>query len=578
MITSWRSSDGRRWALRPADDDSVHALVQALAIPPALARVLVARDHDAGSARDLLDDQAIVEHDAHPMLGLDPAVVRIGVAIEQGEHVRLVTDYDVDGTMSCLILHATLDRLVQRAGKGTGARVTYHVPDRFTEGYGLSAMAVDRAADDGVALLITADIGVREHANVARARGKGIDVIVVDHHLPAGESVPPDALAVLCPPQSGCPYPNRSLAACGVAYKLAGALLEGDPQRDAILRSLRKLVAIGTVADLVDLSGAENRSLVRQGLHALNHDRHSVGLAALLRVAVTEGDPVTSQTLAWRVGPRINAAGRIEDANAVVRLLRERDPTRAREQAEALDRVNRERQGIQTELFERALAAVPDPLPAFVVVDGPEAEGWHRGVVGIVASKLRERIDRPVAVISHIGGGRASGSVRSVPGVHAVYALDACADLFHRHGGHAAAAGFTIDIEKIPELRARLSAWVDAHLGEGSSGTVEPVDVTLEGGMLTASLVRAFGLLEPCGKGIEAPRIALVGTPTDVQIRTGKHLFFNVGGTPCTWWNAAEHAQELGNAEVVIGQAELDTWRGANRPRLRVEAVATRMP
>lgn len=578
MTSPWRSRDGRRWALRPAADDAVHALVQSLAIPPALARVLVARSHDVDSARTLLDDQAIVEHDAHQMLGLDAAVARIGVAIEQGEHVRLVTDYDVDGTMSCLILHATLDRLVQRAGKGSGARVSYHVPDRFTEGYGLSAMAVDHAADDGVALLVTADIGVREHANVARARAKGLDVIVVDHHLPAGESVPPDALAVLCPPQTGCPYPNRALAACGVAYKLAGALLEGDPQRDAILRSLRKLVAIGTVADLVDVAGAENRSLVRQGLHALNHDRHSVGLAALLRVAVTEGDTVTTQTLAWRVAPRINAAGRIEDANAVVRLLRERDPARAREQAEALDRINRERQGIQTELFERALAAVPDPLPAFVVVDGPEAEGWHRGVVGIVASKLRERIDRPVAVISHIGGGRASGSVRSVPDVHAVHALDACADLFHRHGGHAAAAGFTLDVGRIPELRERLCAWVDAHLEAGSGGTIEPVDVILEGGALTASLVRAFGLLEPSGKGIDPPRVAIVGPPTDVQVRTGKHLFFNVGGTPCTWWNAAAHAGELAGAGVVIGQAELDTWRGANRPRVRVEAVAPRSP
>jgi single-stranded-DNA-specific exonuclease len=423
---------------------------------------------------------------------------------------------------------------------------------------------------------VTADIGVRDHASVARARGLGIDVIVVDHHLPAGESVPPDALAVLCPPQEGCAYPNKALAACGVSYKLASALLEGDPQRERILASLRKLVAIGTVADVVDLGTPENRSLLRRGLATLNEGGHAPGLTALLEVARSEDGPITAATLGWRIGPRINAAGRLEDANAVVRLLRERDPARAQAQARELDRLNAERQEIQLGLYEQALAAVPDPLPGFVVVAGPEAEGWHRGVVGIVASKVRERVNRPVAVVSLLGGGAAgtaTGSVRSVPGVHAVRALDACADLLHRYGGHAAAAGFSLDAARVPTLARRLAAWVDAHHDADDLAGDEPVDLLLEGRALTLPLVQAFGALEPTGKGMEPPRIAIRGPFTDLRVTGGKHLFFQAAGAPCVWWNGAALADTLAASDVVIGAAEVNAWRGQVSARLRVEAV-----
>jgi single-stranded-DNA-specific exonuclease len=396
---------------------------------------------------------------------------------------------------------------------------------------------------------------------------------VVDHHLPAGESVPPDALAVLCPPQEGCAYPNKALAACGVAYKLAAALLEGDPLRERILASLRKLVAIGTVADVVDLGTPENRTLVRRGLATLNEGGHSPGLAALLEVARNEDGPITAATLGWRIGPRINAAGRLEDANAVVRLLRERDPARAQAQARALDRLNGERQDIQLGLYEQALAAIPDPLPGFVVVAGPEPEGWHRGVVGIVASKLRERVNRPVAVVSVLPGGVATGSVRSVPSVHAVRALDACADLFHRYGGHAAAAGFSLDAARIPALAERLAAWVDAHHDAADLAGDEPVDLLLEGRALTLPLVRALEALEPTGKGMESPRIAIRGPFTDLRVTGGKHLFFRASGAPCVWWNGAASADSLSQADAVIGAAEVNAWRGEVSARIRVEAL-----
>ncbi|MBM4391000.1 MAG: DHH family phosphoesterase, partial [Deltaproteobacteria bacterium] len=264
---SWTETSvgGRRWALRPSPLGEDR---------PVAARVFAARGVDESflstGRGSLLDPGG--------MLGLERAVSRIDDARQRRESIRLVTDYDVDGTTSCLILHATLDVL-------GGAQLSYHIPDRFTEGYGLSVHAVEKAATEGVRLLVTADIGVRDHAAVRRARELGVDVIVCDHHLPAGESVPEAASAVLCPPQSGCGYGNKALAACGVSLKLATALLDTHPRREAILGSMLKLAAIGTVADIVSLATPENRAIVHLGLQALNAGPHSPGLAALLDVA-----------------------------------------------------------------------------------------------------------------------------------------------------------------------------------------------------------------------------------------------------------------------------------------------------
>jgi single-stranded-DNA-specific exonuclease len=568
--SSWTTHDGRRWRLRVADPSRAAGLVAALDVPPLLAGVLAARGFGVEEAEAFLRPDAVVLHDPYAMRGMDLAVARIRRAVAEGTHVRLVTDYDVDGTTSCLVLHATLDRMIGLAG--SAARVSYHVPDRFVEGYGVSLRAVEAAAADGVGLLVTADIGVRDHASVARAVALGLDVIVVDHHLPPGEDVPPGACAVLCPPQAGCGYPNKHLAACGVSWKLASALLADDPAREAILGSLCKLVAIGTVADVVDLRTPENRSLVARGLVGLNTGPHVAGLSALLEVAGVKG-PVTSETLGWRIGPRINAAGRLEDANAVVRLLRERDPARAHAQAEDLDRLNRERQSIQEHLLAQALARVPDPAPGFVVVDGVEDEGWHRGVVGIVASKLRERVGRPVAVVARLAGGVATGSVRSVPAVHAVRALDSVADLLTRYGGHAAAAGFSLDVARLPELSARLAAWVEqSHDLEALAGE-EPVDACVPGEAVTLGAVRALARLEPCGKGNEAPRFVVTGAIDGVRVVSGAHLFFRVGGLEAVWWRAAAHADAVRAASAVVGIVGEDGFRGRANARIVVDGV-----
>lgn len=559
MITSLT---GRRWVVRPGDDDLAERLRHALGLLPAVARICAARGLGTGFFRpgsgDLLDPGG--------MLGMGRAIDRIERAIADAEPIRLVTDYDVDGTTSCLILHSALDR------RGAGL-VSYHVPDRFTEGYGLSRVAVERAAADGVRLLVTADIGVRDHATITLARTLGIDVLVCDHHLPAGESVPADAYAVLCPPQAGCPYPNKSLAACGVSFKLASALLAADPRRDDMLAALLKLAAIGTVADVVDLRNAENRAIVTLGLRALNERTHAPGLQALLDVSRLSPGDIDAASLGWRIGQRINAAGRLKDANAVVRLLRERHPGEARAQAEALDALNRERQDVQERLLNTVLGALPEPTPSFVVMAGSEEDGFHRGVVGIVASKVRERVNRPVAIVSVLGP-IATGSVRSTPAVHATRALDAVAPLLLRYGGHAAAAGFTVPTDKLQELADRLASFVDAHHDADDLVVTEEADDEVAGTAITLELARQLRALEPTGKGNPPARLVVDGPIEGIRVGGGKHLFFRVGGAEAVWWGAADRGSVLARAERVLGDVEIERWNGREKARVKVEDVA----
>ncbi len=502
-------------------------------------------------------------HAPDSILGLPRALERLQRARRERQHIRLVTDYDVDGTTSCLILHAALDRL-------GGATISYHIPDRFTEGYGLSVQAIEKAAADGVHLIVTADIGVRDHGPVARAAELGVDVIVCDHHLPAGESVPAAAVAVLCPPQAGCPYPNKALAACGVSLKLATALLAEDPRRDEILSSLMKLAAIGTVADVVDVFNPENRAIVTLGLEALNRGPHSPGLSALLTVAQARLGEITAETLGWRIGPRINAAGRLADANAVVRLLRERDPAAALAQAALLDELNRERQDIQERLVAVVMERLPDSPPPFVLVAGTEEEGFHRGVVGIVAAKVRERVGRPVAIVSTLGE-HSTGSVRSVPRVHATRALDSAQHLLHRHGGHAAAAGFTVSTRDLPALAEALAAFVAAHDDDDLLVPEETIDAFVNPSDIDLRLLADLARLEPTGKGNEAARLVVRGTPTSIAVMKERHLRFQVGPLRCVWWNGADRVDLLARATEVLGCPSVNAYGGRREPQLVVE-------
>ena len=564
------SLTGALWGEKPFSRQHSELLAERFDLPEVVARCMASRwpDEETPSLTPSLDDL----HDPYTMHGMPAAVDRLKKAIRDGEALRVITDYDVDGTTSSLILQATLKIVAPHLPLG------YHIPDRFAEGYGFSVSAADSAATEGIGLIVTADIGVRDHAAVTRARERGLDVLICDHHLPSGASVPADA-TVLCPPQIDCSYPNRHLAACGVSLKLAQALLDDHPKRELILRSMLKLAAIGTVADLVPLTSAENRAIVSVGLQELNRSRHHAGLQALLDVARLQPGQVDETALGFRIGPRINAAGRVAHAREVVELLNTRDPKTASELARALDDLNTKRREIQKHLVEEATAAlgtVPDP---FVVVAGHEEAGWHRGVVGIVASRVKEQTYRPTAVVS-IQGELAVGSVRSIPAIHAVEALDSVSDLLVRYGGHPAAAGFTVPTERIDELRERLGAFVLQNSEPSDLVPVHHIDAPITSSEVSERLVHQLDSLGPFGMGNPRPRLLMRNVlARDVQLRAqGRLLKFQVpmrsGTMEAVWWNQGHLADAIASDRIdVLGNLGFNTYRGIQRLQWRVTDV-----
>ncbi len=564
---------GQQWSLRDVPQPAAKRLENQLQLHPLVARCLAARTPNTESARTWLRPSLDHLHDPAHVMGMNIAVRRIKQAIEKEERIRIVTDYDVDGTTSSLIIQGTLRLL------GAAHRLDYHIPDRFKEGYGFSTAAAKQAAKDGVDLIVTADIGVRDHEAVRLASENGVDVIICDHHLPAGQAVPAEAIAVLCPPQAGCPYPNKALAACGVSLKLAEALLEDHPKRAAIIRSMLKIAAIGTVADVVDLSTPENRAIVSFGLKGLQSGLHVPGLRALLDVAGLQGQ-ISAGDLGFKLGPRINAAGRLAQATAVIELFDERDPSAALAKAQALDELNRERQQIQKRLVSECLAQLPDPAPAFVTLWGLESEGWHRGVVGIVAAKVRDAINRPVAIVS-IAGPDARGSVRSTPDCHAVQALDAAQNILQAYGGHPAAAGFSVQTDKLDRLQTALNEWATEQVsGEYLAPKIE-VDAICDRDDLQHPnldlLAQGLSDLEPFGKGNSAPLIQVDGVHvSNLRPMGEKHIRMQIGALDAVWWNGRIHSDALSKGPVsLVGSIGYNTWRGRRTVRYTVEDART---
>ena len=565
------SCTGSRWELKHVSPERVSEIALGTHLSPPAARCLALRWTGEGiPGPDWL--QPSIDHLLEPstMKNMSTAVERLRKAIDTGQSLRIITDYDVDGTTSSLILQAAL-RIC-----GPTLKIDYHIPNRFVEGYGFSEIAAKKAVEDGVDLIITADIGVRDHESVNVAVAGGADVLICDHHLPAGESVPENAI-VLCPPQQGCSYKNPHLAACGVSFKLAQALLHDHPKYSQILHSLLKLAAIGTVADLVPLTTPENRAIVSLGLAQLNHGPHTPGLQELIRVCGIHGE-LNETDLGYRIGPRINAAGRLEDASLVVELLTCRDPTRARALAERIDGLNKDRQAIQRTVFDEAMQGVdvesPDP---FVVVAGNEADGWHRGVVGIVASKVKDAVFRPTAIVA-IQGEYAVGSVRSVDGVHAVRALDSVADLLVKYGGHPAAAGFTVPTDKLEELRTRLSIYVRENTVLSELIRIRRVDVELSPEELTWDLYGELAGLGPFGMKNPRPRLMLFDVePKNVELKaSGRLVKFRIprrtgSWIDAIWWGAAEHIPALKSGKLkLLGQLSVHTWQGRSSLQFEV--------
>jgi single-stranded-DNA-specific exonuclease len=466
-----------------------------------LARLLVMRGvNDPETAERFLAPSLADLHSPYLMAGMKAAVDRLDAAIENREGILIYGDYDVDGTTAIVILKTAIELC--------GGSADFHVPHRIKEGYDLRGDVIERAAAEGIHLIISVDTGIRAFAAAETAHRLGVDLIVTDHHLPDQDGMP-TALAVLNPNQPGCEYPCKALCGAGVAFKLAQALMERRlTHRDQgpLLKSFMKVVAIATIADAVPLTG-ENRVFAKLGLEAL-HAAVNPGLRALLEVAQVGGRPLTSGQVGFRIAPRINAAGRMDVARDVIELFSVKDAARAREIANKLDQLNADRQAEERRILDAIhsrLEQEPALLESFcLVIDG---DGWHRGVIGITATRVVERYCRPTLVISR-DGDQAHGSGRSIRAFHLLNALESCAPLFTRFGGHAHAVGFSMPAVNLPELCAHLDGYARARLTLADFEPILDIDCELPFDQISPDLFQALRRLEPFGMGNPEPVFA----------------------------------------------------------------------
>ncbi|HVO96723.1 MAG TPA: single-stranded-DNA-specific exonuclease RecJ [Bryobacteraceae bacterium] len=527
-----------KWSISPTDPAGVSDLARELKLAPPAARVLWARGYrDPAEARRFVTPSLNDLNDPYLLQSMPAAVERVRRAVEQKERILLYGDYDVDGTSSVVILKKGLELL--------GADVSFHVPHRLRDGYGMRADVVEDAAERGVKLIVSVDTGIRAAEVVRTASALGIDTIVTDHHLPEAEL--PPAVAVLNPNRPDCSYPEKNLCGAGMALKLIQALLENHPKREAFVESFLKLVAIATVADVVPLTG-ENRVIVKLGLQGLREVRNP-GLRALLDVSeLSEGASPSAREIAFRVAPRINAAGRMASAKDVIELFTTNDAARARAIAGQLHDLNKDRQhteaGIVQAIFELC-PSVTDQDAALVFA----GEGWHRGVVGIAASRVVERFHRPVFVLG-IENGVAQGSGRSIPAFHLLEALEAMPDLFSKFGGHRQAAGLTLDAARIEEFRERFRAHAATKLSPEDFVKTLEIDAQVDFRELDDASAAGILSLAPFGMGNPAP--VFVARDLEVvscDIKKEKHVFVKLKSQgrllQAKAWNWAERAGEF---------------------------------
>ncbi len=497
-------------------DECARELARALQLPLTIATLLARRGIcDAEAASRFLNPSLADLHSPYLMLDMRAAVGRVSLAIARGERVLVYGDYDVDGTMATVILKTAIELC--------GGQCEFHVPHRLLEGYDLRDEVIERAVVEGIHLIISVDMGIRAFAAAETARRLNLDLIVTDHHLPQAGKGLPKALAVLNPNRADCPYPDKGLCGAGVAFKLAQALLEMNG-RSRLVPSFLKVVAIATIADAVPLTG-ENRIFASLGLHELRHPVNP-GLRALLEVAnIEQGRPLTATEIAFRIAPRMNAAGRMDVARNVVDLFAEKVPARALEIARNLDRLNGDRQQEEARILEAIAAQLEESSECAAVCLVLDGEGWHRGVIGICASRLVDRYHHPAVVISR-DGDEAYGSGRSISGFHLLEALEDCSELFTRFGGHAHAVGFAMRSEHVPELRRRLNRFAEVRLRPEDLEPALEYDLELPLHEIGPPLWDALCRLEPFGAGNPQPvfiaRKARSLAPA--KILKGKHL------------------------------------------------------
>jgi single-stranded-DNA-specific exonuclease len=532
----------QRWVQAESKPAEAAALARDARLPLVLAELLVARGvKRASDAHAFLNPEAAHLHDPLLMLGMDVAVERLQKAITDREPVLLYGDYDVDGTTAVVLLKTAIEML--------GGVARFHVPHRLNEGYGMQSSVLEAAYAEGVRVVVTVDTGMRAFAEAETARRLGIDLIITDHHLPEADQAVPYALAILNPNQSGCSYPEKSLCGAAVALKLAQALLERRDTRrtrEKTLPSFLKLAAIATIADAVPLQG-ENRVIAAVGLRELR-DPVSLGLRALFAVAGL--DPTIKQLtgfdVAFRLAPRINAAGRMDVASEIVELFSTRNPVRAAELASKLERLNHERRDTESVALAEILSRLKtdEALAAerLLVIDG---EGWHRGVIGILASRVVERTAKPAIVIS-VENGIAYGSGRSVDGFPLLAAIESCAKLFTRFGGHAFAVGLALPAEALPELKRRLHDYAEEHLAARDPERILNIHAELPLDRITPVLAGWLRKLEPLGHGNPEPifvarRARLLTAPRIMKERHIRLELAQEQGQPSAGTRPREH-------------------------------------
>ena len=531
------------WHHLPCNDADAQLLGAALNVHPTIARLLCLRGlGDVERAARFLDPALDHLHDPFLLADLMKAVQRIEGAIARRERVAIHGDYDVDGITSTVILRRAIEML--------GGDVVHFIPERLRDGYGLQPAAIDRLHAEGVHLIVSVDCGIRGTDAARRAAELGVDLIITDHHEPDADL--PPALAVINPKRHDCTYPDKNLAGVGVALKLVQALCS-RADRLRWLPAFVKIAAIGTLADVVPLVG-ENRVIAKLGLASLSTSRHTVGLRALLEASGLTGKSIDSYHVSFMLAPRVNAAGRMSTPDIAARLLLASDESmgeEARALAEQLNTENLRRQQEEADLVAQARKAIEtDPAIGahnVVVVGG---EGWHRGVIGIAASKLVDAYHKPAIVLS-VDGEVAHGSCRSIPDFDMLGALERCADLFIRFGGHKQAAGLTMDAARVPEFRTRINAHADNVLEPDQLRPRLRIDGALNLKLITPDLVDGLNRLAPFGLANPRPvfhamPVEIVDGPRPLKERHLKMTFRQDGRSfRAIAWRAAERAAFL---------------------------------
>ncbi|MDA1183083.1 MAG: single-stranded-DNA-specific exonuclease RecJ [Acidobacteria bacterium] len=561
----------RIWDTATYDAASADLLTRELGVSAIIARLLCIRGlDDPDRAGRFLSPSLSDLHDPFQLTDMALAIERIQSAVANRERIAIHGDYDVDGVTSTVILRRALEML--------GADVIHFIPERVRDGYGLQIPALDRLHAEGVRLVISVDCGIRAAEAARHATTLGLDLIITDHHEP-DDALPP-ALAVINPKRRDCPYPDKDLAGVGVALKVVQALcLRSD--HTGWLPAFVKIAALGTLADMVPLTG-ENRVIAKLGLGMLSTGPHRVGLRSLLEVCGLSGKEIDGYHVGFVIGPRINAAGRMSTPDIAARLLLASDETmadEARRLAELLDSENLRRRAEEAAIVAEARAAVDSDLDIgsrpIIVVAG---DNWHRGVIGIVASKLVDALQRPVIVLSK-DGDTAHGSCRSIPSFNMLAALESCPEVMTAFGGHKQAAGLTLPSSRIFELRARVNAHADQYLQKDDFTRRVSVDGVLTFGSITEEVVSDLAALSPFGIGNPRPifmasAVEIVDGPRVLKERHLKMSFRQNGKVMRgIAWRAADRAQFVAanrDAIDVAFSVEQDIWRGERYLQLNV--------